>query len=149
MLHTTFPSFFLSQVFLIMIPSHRSNCLPGAAWVHWTCRMYSCYLWLVAKTRTGASLLNSVCLRHNVDFFWCCCVSLRLLILWQTVRNIQVNAQKQHLSTEARTQKLSHIAFHPDDQEKQFMHRMLWAQWLHYSVFQFIAQAWCVMFQRF
>lgn len=54
-------------------------------------------------------------------------------------------------STEAHTEKqsLSHIAFHPDDQEKQFMHRMLWAQWCHYSVFECKAQAWCVMFQRF
>lgn len=43
------------KMFLIMTLSHRTNWLPGAGRVQWTCKVYSCYLWLVARNQIGGS----------------------------------------------------------------------------------------------
>lgn len=63
------------KTFLIMILSHRTNLLPGAAGVHWTCKVYSCYLWLVAKTKIELlqkAGVNAFCLKYSgcVFFFF-------------------------------------------------------------------------------
>lgn len=54
----------MTQTFVIMIPSHRRNHLLWAGSACPTCKMCSCYLWLVAKTKLEFDYWT---LRHASD----------------------------------------------------------------------------------